>query len=219
MVAASKRNGNRMNTDTNKPSKPPRLVLASASPRRREMLETHGYTFEVVIPPLNEPAELAGNPTAARTAEALSFYKARSVAEHMEHGIVLAADTVVALEGRLFGKPVDRDDARRIIGILAGTAHNVITGVTLLDAASNCRAIESDTTVVVMKPLSDGQIETYLDTLGWHGKAGAYGIQDQGDTFIDRFDGSFSNVVGLPMNLTIRLLSAWGIEPTGKNAG
>ena len=208
-----------MSTDTNISCKPFRLVLASASPRRREMLEERGYAFEVVIPPLNEPAELAGRPTAARMAEALSFYKARSVADHMEHGIVLAADTVVALEGRLFGKPVDRDDARRIIRSLAGTAHDVITGVTLLDAASNRRAIESDTTVVVMKPLSDEQIETYLDTLAWQGKAGAYGIQDHGDTFVERYEGSFTNVVGLPIDLTIRLLSAWGIEPTSKNAG
>ena len=188
-----------------------RLILASASPRRPALLREYGYTFEVIEPRLHEPDELAGNPTPEAQAEALSYFKARSAADVVNEGIILAADTVVALEDCQFGKPADRDDARRILQALTGTTHTVITGVTLLDAATGERLIQHDSTAVTMKPMTEAEMERYLDTGAWEGKAGAYGIQDRGDAFVERTEGSFTNVVGLPMELVSAMLEKWEV--------
>ena len=118
-------------------------------------------------------------------------------------------DTIAALDGCVFGKPADRADAKHILNRLAGTTHEVITGVTLLDAVTGTRQIEHDVTRVTMKALSDDEIEAYLDTGAWEGKAGAYGIQDKGDAFVTRIEGSFSNVVGFPMELISAMLARW----------
>jgi septum formation protein len=189
-----------------------RLILASVSPRRAALMREYGYTFEVVEPPMHEPDHLTGETTPAQQAEALSYFKARSVATLIEEGTILAGDTVVALEDRMFGKPLDRDDARTILSNLSGTTHRVITAVTLLDATTGRRLIRHDATAVTIKPMSDPQLEAYLDTGAWAGKAGAYGIQDRGDAFIESIDGSFTNVVGLPMELLSRMLTDWGIQ-------
>lgn len=122
---------------------------------------------------------------------------------------ILAGDTVVAIGGRIFGKPADRADAQAILRSLAGTTHRVITGVTLLDAVTGKRLMRHDVTLVTMRPLSDREIADYLDTNAWQGKAGAYGIQDRGDAFVERIDGSFTNVVGFPMELIRRMLDEW----------
>jgi septum formation protein len=134
------------------------------------------------------------------------------VATLVDAGLILAGDTIVSLSGRVFGKPLDREDARSILFALAGTTHHVITGVTLLDASSGDRLVRCDTTAVTMRPISDGELEAYLDTGVWQGKAGAYGIQDRGDPFVERIDGSFTNVVGLPMELVTRMLAECGIQ-------
>ena len=196
-----------------------RFYLASASPRRAELLRTHGYTFEVRIPRFDEPRADDLRLPPPQLAEALSYFKARSVAEQLSQGVVLAADTVVALGDRIFGKPVDRDDARRILEALVGTTHQVITGVTLLDAASGRRSLAHDATLVTMRPMSAPELDDYLATGAWQGKAGAYGIQDHGDAFVTAVTGSFSNVVGLPMELVCPMLAEWGITPQPRPAG
>jgi septum formation protein len=190
-----------------------RLILASGSPRRAALLREHGYAFDVLVPLLDEPAEAAEALPPAQCAEALSYYKARSVAERVDEGIILGGDTVVAVGDSLYGKPTDRAHARRILQDLAGTTHHVITGVTLLDASTGARVIEHATTAVTMRQLSPGELEGYLDTGAWEGKAGAYGIQDRGDAFVTRVEGSFTNVVGLPMELVGRLLRQWDLRP------
>jgi septum formation protein len=190
-----------------------RLVLASASPRRASLLREKGYVFDVITPPLEEPDHLAEKATPTERAEALSYFKARSVATLVRHGTVLSGDTIVSLGDDIFGKPVDRDDARRILGSLSGTTHEVITAVTLLDTASGGRVIRHDSTAVTMKAIAEADLEAYLDTGAWEGKAGAYGIQDRGDAFVTSIVGSFTNVVGLPMELVAEMLTAWGIEP------
>lgn len=187
----------------------PRLILASASPRRAELLREHGYRFRVVPSPLPEPESLGLDQTPAALAAELSAFKAEAVARVVQEGLILAADTVAAIGDRVFGKPADRDDARRILGSLAGTSHHVITGLTLLDAATGRCATRADTTVVVMRRLSEAEMEGYLDTGAWEGKAGAYGIQDYGDAFVERVEGSFTNVVGLPMELLAEMLTSW----------
>lgn len=194
-------------------NKPPALILASESPRRAELLRDHGYKFDVLKPPLPEPATLAGCRCPTELAESISFFKARSVAAEVIAGVILAADTVSALQGQIFGKPCDRADAARILRALSGTTHEVITGVTILDAGTRRRKITHAITHVTMRGLTDAELESYLDTNAWIGKAGAYGIQDSGDCFVTGFEGSFTNVVGLPMELVGELLTEFGCAP------
>lgn len=185
------------------------LILASQSPRRAQLLRLHGYDFSVIVPPLEEPDRLGGRLSAARQAEALSYFKAKSVAAQVKRGTVLGADTVVALGDHLFGKPTDRDDARHILQGLSGTTHAVITGVSLVNAADGARLIQHAVTLVRMRAWNSEELDRYLDGGAWSGKAGAYGIQDSGDPFVECVEGSFTNVVGLPMELLVTMFEQW----------
>jgi septum formation protein len=189
------------------------LILASASPRRRELLRAAGYEFTIIPPTIDEPAALASETSPLGLAEALSYYKACSVATGLACGTVIGADTIVAFADQVFGKPADANDARRILGTLMHNSHQVITGVTLLDASTGRRTITHEVTSVTMRPMTDEQFEDYLRSGLWQGKAGAYGVQDHDDRFVQRLDGSFTNVVGLPMELLGRLLAARGHHP------
>jgi len=185
------------------------LVLASGSPRRARLLREAGYTFKTVTPPIPEPHTPRARLIPAEEAEALSYFKARAAAGVIHQGLIVAADTVVACGGEVFGKPVDLADARRILSRLIGTTQQVITGVTLLDAADERRAISHDVTHVTMRQVPTEELEAYLATGAWRGKAGAYGIQDRDDPFVDAIRGSFTNVVGLPIELLARMLADW----------
>lgn len=194
------------------------LILASSSPRRRELLAQAGFSFRVVVPPLDEPDQMGADVPPEARAEALSYFKARSVAKSLPEAesrgaVILAADTIVALAGRIYGKADDVDEARAILRSLSGTKHRVVTGVALLDAGLIRRVIKHDVTWVHMKTMAPEAMEQYLQSKAWEGKAGAYGIQDRGDAFIERIEGSFTNVVGLPMELVRQMLNAWGISP------
>jgi septum formation protein len=191
---------------------PLRLILASASPRRAQLLIDNGYAFEVVKPPLNEPEEPGAETPPEQHAEALSYYKARSVANRVAAPdvIILAADTVVTYRGRIYGKPADAEDARAILSTLAGTRHEVITGVTVIVPATNRRLIRHEVTQVTMRAMSPEALDRYIASGAWAGKAGAYGIQDGGDAYVERLEGSFTNVVGLPMSLVSRMLQEAG---------
>lgn len=192
---------------------PRRLILASASPRRRQLMAEAGFEFDVVHAEFDESAFISGGRAPDELARELSFLKARDVAARRAEGIVLGADTIVASGGAVFGKPVDADDARRILRVLTAAPHDVITGVTLLDAASGRRESFSDTTRVTMAAMTVRDLEAYIASGLWAGKAGAYGIQDHDDAFVRRLDGSFSNVVGLPMERVTSALAGWGIWP------
>lgn len=189
------------------------LFLASTSPRRRELLLEAGFDFSVIAPTIDEPALDRNDVLPPQLAESISYFKASSATSNLIDGVILAADTIVAGELRVFGKPTDRDDAREILRSLAGTTHRVITGVTLLKLPAGPRLITHDETRVRMRPMSEVEIESYLDSGEWRGKAGAYGIQDAHDAFVECVDGSFSNVVGLPMELVVRELARFGIYP------
>ncbi len=185
----------------------PCLILASNSPRRRELLAEAGIDFRVVAPPMEEPALSGEHLEPGQHAEALAYFKARGVWERYKPNLpVLGADTIVTDGRRLFGKPRHREEAREILWALAGTRHQVITGVALIDV-DGVRLIASDTTFVRMRAMSFREIESYLDSNQWQGKAGAYGIQDRDDAFVQCVQGSFSNVVGLPMELLKGLLA------------
>jgi septum formation protein len=182
-----------------------KLILASGSPRRRELLAQAGWQFQVVVPPLIEPEpnwELLGP---KEFAEALAYFKARSVWNNAPDDWVLGADTIVALEGRVIGKPADADHARAILRDLCGSRHAVITGLAVL-GPGGVRLISSDTTFVTMRKASPEEIEAYIASGEWQGKAGAYAIQETGDRFVQNVEGSFTNVVGLPLELLGRMI-------------
>ena len=187
------------------------LILASSSPRRAELLRGMGLRFEIRIPTVFEPEPRSPGQIPKHWAEALSYFKARSVAKDLTGGFVLGADTIVSLGDEIIGKPADLDDARRILNALVGTTHDVITGVTLLNVETGARLIRHQTTAVTMKPMFEDTLERYLESGLWEGKAGAYGIQDSSDANIERLEGSYSNVVGLPIELVEQLCADAGI--------
>ena len=180
-----------------------RLVLASASPRRRELLAQLNLPFEVIpsaapeVPRLGEPAEAF----ARRVAQD----KARDVAGRSPGAFVLGADTVVVVDGAIFGKPTDRDDARRMLQALSGRTHRVLTAVALLDPAGCAEEILVESQVEFRR-LSADEIEPYLASDEPFDKAGAYAVQGVARTFVCQVRGSHSNVIGLPLDEVAALL-------------
>lgn len=183
------------------------LVLASASPRRRELLTAMGIAHRVVPSAVDETSIAADHP---RTyAIRCAYAKALDVAARMPADtLVLAADTVVTRRAVLFGKPATEDEAFRILRSLSGESHEVITGVALARAGRAEVQLDSATTTVAFRPLTDGDIRSYIATGEPMDKAGAYGIQGIGGDFIERIDGDYYNVVGLPCTVVARLLES-----------
>ncbi len=191
-----------------------RLVLASASPRRADLLRAAGYRFVVRIPEVEESALRA--PSAGAHAERLAREKALDVASRCRPNAsarVLAADTIVAIGRSILGKPRDARDARRMLRLLSGRTHRVITGVALGNAGDpqTIRSARAGTRVS-FRPLSRGDIERYVASGDPADKAGAYGIQNAASLFVTEIRGSWTNVVGLPMEIVFRLLG----PPQGK---
>ena len=176
----------------------PPFILASGSPQRRRLLHEAGYRFEVEPSRIEEPAT-DGFATPTAYAAHAAWLKATDVASPRAGRWVLGADTVACVGSTILGKPVDRSDADGILRLLAGTRHQVITGVCLRLPKPEVSLVAEVTTEVVMKPLTDFERTGYLDTGLWEGKAGAYGIQDHDDPFVTALEGSVSNVIGLPM--------------------
>ena len=183
----------------------PRLILASGSPQRKRLLAEAGHSFEVAVPENAEPDPAAFSDAAAYV-EHTAWLKARQVAGRVTDGIVLAADTVVALGGQIIGKPADRADARRILHRLSGSEHQCLTGVCLWRRPDDFWIGGVDVTELRMRNLSAAESEAYLSSDRWVGKAGAYAIQDP-DPYVTILRGSHSNVVGLPTELLARLLA------------
>ena len=190
---------------------PPRFVLASGSPRRQELLKSAGYTFDVIAPHVDESAYPAGMLPGA-IAVHLAEAKARAVAAHHPDCVVLAADTVVAFGDVTLNKPVDENDARRMLALLSGTTHIVITAVTVAHTAENLFKTVRMMSAVRMRFLTEAEMEHYIASGDWMGKAGGYGIQDK-DPFVTRIAGSHTNIVGLPMSIAKRLLAEAGVKP------
>lgn len=182
------------------------LILASSSPRRRQLLQEAGYSF-VVLPP-REEAEDAARPgeSAEALVRRLAVQKARDVAHRVPHGLVVACDTVAECQGQILGKPADRADARRILQALRGREHQVLSGLCLWRRPDDWHDAQVERTTLVMEPLSDVELEAYLDSGAWEGKAGAFGYQD-GLDWVRIVEGSASNVVGLPMERLAEMLA------------
>lgn len=192
-----------------------RLILASNSPRRRTLLADAGYTFEVMPSAIAEPQLAREGLDPQVLAEALAYFKARDVADRCGRGkVVLAADTVVAFAGTIFGKAANADRARTMLRTLSRQKHRVISAVAVVDADTGSRRIDSATTWVTMTPLGDEQLDAIIAGGTWYDKAGAYAIQEGADKYVTELDGSFTNVVGLPMELVPDMLAAFGIHRT-----
>ncbi len=194
------------------------FILASASPRRRELLESAGFRFDVHPADIDE-ADHPPSLSPDKLAELLAVRKAAAVAERFPDRIILAADTVVALGNSALGKPADEADAARMLAMLSAAVHQVITGVCVQIRSRNVLRSVRACSGVRMKALSDDEIRRYVQCGQWRGKAGGYGIQDeQNDPLVTRLSGSWSNIVGLPMEATMPLLAELGIVPVESRA-
>ena len=178
---------------------PGHLVLASSSKRRQRLMEQAGYDFEVRTPRLGEDKLHPRDPRVL--AESLAYAKARQVADESIGDFVIGADTIVVVDEEVIGKPADEADAREILSRLSGTTHEVITGLCVLNPQRGDRLIGADVTRIKMRKITPAELDEYLAGGEGLGKAGAYAIQQNGDRFIEEIEGSFSNVVGLPMCL------------------
>ncbi len=180
------------------PLQPTPLILASNSPRRRELLTKAGYQFEVS--PADEAVEAAVpmTPDVRDYPVVLALAKARAVCSRFSMGVVLAADTIAICDSEILGKPRDRSDARRMLELLSGREHDVLTAVVLVDCSSRTELSHLETTRLQMDELSDADLHRYLDSGLWQGKAGAFGYQDGWD-WLHVIEGSEANVVGLPV--------------------
>ena len=173
-----------------------KLVLASSSPRRAQILKKAGIDFEVRVPPEVEEDSPWSDPV--KHVLSLSRAKAESVARQVKEGIILGADTIVVLDGEILGKPKDKKDAFSILTRLSGKTHTVFTGITLVNKYDNRTLSDYDSTEVTFNQLDRESIESYIDTGEPMDKAGAYGIQGMGSFLVTGIRGSLDNVIGLP---------------------
>jgi septum formation protein len=189
----------------------PRFVLASASPRRRELLSAAGYQFEIVSPLVEEVGH-----DWLTIREVISWNAARKaavVSATSPNAVVLAADTLVTIDGEVLGKPADFDDAVEMLRRLSGRAHEVWTAVRIVDAAGRQSRSFHEMSRVYFRSLDDRAIRNYLAKIDPLDKAGAYAAQGDGQDIIQKIEGSYTNVVGLPMEKTRLALALFGVQP------
>ena len=187
-----------------------KVILASASPRRKELLDKIGLKFEVEpsnygedIDPRLEPHELA---------KSLSLKKAKTVASNHKDALVIAADTFIVFEGRILGKPQTETEAKRILEAINGKPHRVITGFTVIDTQSDKTLSKSVETKVYIRRLSPDEIDAYVRSREALDKAGAYAIQGLGSVIVERIEGDYFNVIGLPLCALTESLKEFGVH-------
>ena len=188
------------------------FILASASPRRKQLLCEAGYRLTVVPPEIDESLFPVNRP-AWQYAERLALAKAKNVARKHPDRLVVGADTVVDSDGQVIGKPADAEHAEQITKKLFSAPHKVITGVAIVRLRDDTELVRYDTTTVYPKKLTPEQIAEHIRSGSWQDKAGAYAIKEAGDEFIERIDGSLTNVMGLPTELLERLLAGLQVFP------
>jgi septum formation protein len=193
----------------------PRYILASASPRRRQLLREMGIKFKVIPSSIREKADPGLSP--AQLVKKLAWQKAADVARQFKgkKGIVIGADTIVVRRGEILGKPRDPRHARQILNKLSGSIHFVYTGVAVIDTWADKKIVAYEKTRVIMKKLSPDEIKyhsvRHLD------KAGAYAVQEEKDAFVEKIEGCYYNVVGLPISLLKRMLKQLAINKKAVN--
>ena len=185
----------------------PPFILASASPRRRQLLAEAGYEFTVIHPDIDESSFTTDRISPCKYAEQLALAKAKSVAKKYPDSLVIGADTIVDCRGEIIGKPADAKEARRIVRRLFSEPHKVITGLAICRCRDNFEIVTCASTTVYPKQLTEQQIDEHIRSDRWIDKSGAYAIKENGDEFIEGIEGSLTNVMGLPMELLEQLLS------------
>lgn len=184
-----------------------RFILASASPRRKEILSNAGFDFEVIVSDADE--NISEDMTPEKTVEELAKRKALSVWESNKDAVVFGCDTVVAVDGKILGKPADDEDAFNMLRMLSGKVHTVSTGVCICSAEK--LTVFSNTTRVEVYSLSDETIKSYIATGECRDKAGAYGIQGYGRVLVKEIKGDYFSVMGLPVSQASRVLAEFGV--------
>ena len=184
-----------------------RFILASASPRRKEILEKAGYSFEIIVSDADE--NITEDLSPKKTVEVLAERKALSVWESNRDSVVFGCDTVVAIDGRILGKPTDDEDAFNMLKMLSGRTHTVSTGVCI--CSEDKTEVFSNTTKVEFYPLSDETIRSYIASGEGKDKAGSYGIQGYGCVLVKEINGDYFSVMGLPVSQSSRVLADFGI--------
>jgi septum formation protein len=184
-------------------------ILASASPRRREILSRLGLHFRVVPSGLEEP-ERNRHETPSRYAVRLACLKAREVSQKHKSGFIISADTIVVLGNQILMKPESKADAQRMIRHLSGRWHEVVTGICVVDCTSGREHSAFSRTRVHFRKLSPAEIDWYIKTGEYRDKAGAYGVQGYASLFIDRIEGCYFNIVGFPISTFERLCEKFG---------
>lgn len=188
----------------------PRLILASASPRRSRLLRELGLAFDVIPSTIDE--SVIHDPDPAELVKLLSAAKAQQVAEAEGDGIVIGSDTIVVLDGKVLGKPESHEDAVRMLRMLSGRVHQVYSGVCVVDAASGRKLCDCSVTDVRFRELSDDTIQSYIRTGEPDDKAGAYAIQGFGSLLVESICGDYFTVVGLPVGMLAGMLDEFGVR-------
>ena len=185
-----------------------KFILASASPRRKEILENAGFSFEIIVSDADET--ITETLTPDKTVEEIAKRKALSVWEEHKDAVVFGCDTVVAVEGKILGKPTDDEEAFSMLKMLSGKVHTVSTGVCICSAEKT--EVFSNTTQVEFYPLSDETIRSYIASGEGRDKAGSYGIQGFGCVLIKEIKGDYFSVMGLPVSQSARVLADFGVQ-------
>ncbi len=186
------------------------IILASASPRRKELLEQIGLSFRVE--PSNYQENIRFDLEPHDLARALSLEKARLVARNHRNALVIAADTFIVFEGKILGKPRTETEAKEILETMSGKPHSVITGFTIIDADSNKTVSRSVETRVHLRKLGSNEIDAYVRSKEPLDKAGDYAIQGLGSVIVEKIEGDYSNVIGLPLSALAESLKEFGVH-------
>ncbi|MEL7564714.1 MAG: Maf family protein [Dehalobacterium sp.] len=187
-----------------------KIILASASPRRLELMQQIGIIPEIITGNVNE--EWDGRLSGRELARQLALKKAQACANKVREGIIISADTVVVLEDRIYGKPKDFNQAMEMLCSLSGKKHSVITGIAVLECPEGKVMVDYEETHVIFKTLTDNEIRSYIDWGESWDKAGGYGIQGKGALLVERIEGDYYNVVGLPLQKLNNLLMDFNIN-------
>lgn len=186
------------------------IYLASGSARRKQLLEQIGLEFKILVPDYEEDMGLQLSPT--ELVEHLSAGKAKAASKLVKSGLIIAADTIASLGRQILGKPRDEEHAEIMLGALSGKTIDTITGLTVIDAENWKQITRSVVTKVCFKELSEAEIDAYVRSGEALGKAGAFGIQGRGALLIDRIEGDYSNIVGLPLATLHEIMKEFGIN-------
>jgi septum formation protein len=187
-----------------------KLILASQSPRRKQLLEQIGLKFEIYPSDIEEILDPKLNPR--EQVESLSQQKAITVATKFKNAVILAADTMVALDGEVYGKPKDKDDAIRMLKKFSGNSHSIVTGFTIIDTETKQKVTDSTETKVWFRKLTQREIENFIEREKPYDKAGAYAIHELASVFVEKVEGDFFGGVGLSVYLVAKELKKFGIH-------